>query len=809
MVYGHFDDDAREYVITRPDTPWPWINYLGTEDFFSIVSNAGGGYSFYKDARLRRLTRYRYNDVPLDSNGRFFYIKDGESVWNPGWRPARTPLDSYECRHGLGYTRISSARDGVSADLLLFVPPGADCEAQRLVVKNISTGPKTLDLFAVTEFCLWNALDDMTNFQRNLSTGEVEVEESVVYHRTEYRERRNHFAFYSVNASVEGFETDRERFTGLYGGFDRPDAVMRGCLPGTVASGWSPIAAFHLKLALKPGESRSLVFLLGYVENPDAEKWSKPGVINKARACALRARFDTDDKVQAAFKELSASWQGLLSRFNVSSGDPRLDRMVNVWNQYQCMTTYTMARSASYFESGIGRGIGFRDTSQDLLGCVHQIPQRARQRLLDVAATQFPDGGAYHQYQPLTRQGNRDVGGDFNDDPLWLILGVAGYIKETGDWGILDEAVPFDNDPGAPATMFEHLRRSFNHVVENLGPHQLPLIGHADWNDCLNLNCFSTDPNESFQTAVSRDGRTAESVMIAAMFILIGEDFVQICRRTGKEAAARDAASRIEAMRSAVLAHCWDGDWFLRAFDSFGQKVGSRENTDGQIYVEANAWCSMAAVGADKGYPLKALDAVKDRLGTKYGIVILDPPYREYHLELGEVSSYPPGYKENGGVFCHNNPWVMIAECVAGRADRAFDYYTRICPAYLEEVQELHRTEPYVYSQMVAGKAAPRHGEAKNSWLTGTAAWNFVAISQWILGVRPEFDGLRIEPCLPAGLREVELTRSFRGCRYRIRVRNSGKPGREHKVLVNGKPVQSNVIPPGAQDAEILVEVEA
>jgi len=808
MPYGHFDDGAREYVITRPDTPWPWINYLGTEDFFSIVSNAGGGYSFYRDARLRRITRYRYNDVPMDSNGRFFYIKDGEALWNPGWRPTRAPLDSYECRHGMGYTRILSRRGGVSSDLLVFVPVGADCEVQRLVLKNLSHDPKTLDVFALTEFCLWNAMDDMTNFQRNLSTAEVEVEASVVYHRTEYRERRDHYAFYSVNEPVEGFETDRERFTGRYDGFDRPEAVIEGRLAGTLASGWSPIAAFHLKVALQPGESRSLIFLLGYVENPHDQKWSKPGVIDKSRAAALRSKFDCDPKVDAAFRDLRAAWSDLLSRFSVSSGDARLDRMVNVWNQYQCMTTYNMARSASYFESGIGRGIGFRDTSQDLLGCVHQIPLRARQRLLDVAATQFPDGGAYHQYQPLTKQGNRDVGGDFNDDPLWLILGVAAYIKETGDWAILEEQIPFDGDSGKPATMFEHLRRSFNHVVENLGPHELPLIGHADWNDCLNLNCFSTDPNESFQTVVSRDGRTAESVMIAGMFVLIGEDFIQICRRTGRDSLANDAEAQVKAMHGAILAHGWDGDWFLRAYDSFGRKVGSRENTDGQIYVEANAWCSIAGVGADRGYPLKALDAVRERLGTKYGIVILDPPYRDYHLELGEVSSYPPGYKENGGVFCHNNPWVMIAECVAGRAEHAFDYYKRICPAYLDDEQELHKTEPYVYSQMVAGKAAPRHGEAKNSWLTGTAAWNFVAVSQWILGIRPEFDGLRVDPCLPPGIGEVHLTRGFRGCTYHIHVRNFGKTASGTKLLVNGSRVESNVIPPGAPGELIEVEVE-
>jgi cellobiose phosphorylase len=809
MTYGHFDDTTREYVITRPDTPWPWINYLGSEDFFSLVSNAGGGYSFYRDARLRRLTRYRYNEVPLDSNGRLFYVKDGDTVWNPGWRPTRTPLDSYECRHGMGYTRIRSGKLGIEADLQFFVPMGADCEVQRLFLKNTTRKRRSLQVFALTEFCLWNALDDMTNFQRNLSTGEVEVQGSAIYHLTEYRERRNHFAFYAVNSPVDGFDTDRESFTGRYAGYDRPETVSRGGCSGSLASGWSPVAAFQIDIDLAPGEGRSLAFVLGYVENPDSEKWTSPGIVNTTRARALMARFDTDAKVDAELSTLREYWADLLSRFAVASGDERLDRMVNIWNQYQCMVTCNMARSASYFESGIGRGIGFRDTSQDLLGCVHQVPLRVRERLFDVASTQHEDGGAWHQYQPLTKRGNADVGDGFNDDPLWLILGVAGYLKESGDWAFLEEKVPFDNDPANTATLFEHLSRSFSHVVNNLGPHGLPLIGRADWNDCLNLNCFSTDPNDSFQTTTSKDGRTAESVLIAGMFVLIGRDFVEICRRTGRQEAARAAEEHIRRMQLTILAHGWDGEWFLRAYDDFGHKVGSRECADGKIFIESNAFCAMAEIGREEGFAVRALDSVRERLDTRYGIVILDPPYSGYHLELGEISSYPPGYKENGGVFCHNNPWIMIAECIAGRPERAFEYYRKISPAYLEDIQELHKMEPYVYSQMIAGKGASRHGEAKNSWLTGTASWNFIAVSQWILGVRPDFDGLRIEPCLPPHLPAVEITRKFRGCVYRISVRNSGKGKAERRMLVDGKQVASTVVPPGAPGAEIAVMVEA
>jgi cellobiose phosphorylase len=809
MTYGRFDDAAREYVITRHDTPWPWINYLGTGDFFSLVSNAGGGYSFYRDARLRRLTRYRYNDVPADQNGRLFYVRDGQTIWNPGCRPTQTPLDAYECRHGMGYTRIRSRKNGVEAEVLFFVPVGADCEVQRVVLRNLGRTKKDLGLFSLTEFCLWNALDDMTNFQRNLSTGEVDVQGSAIYHLTEYRERRDHFSFYSVNVPPNAFETDRESFTGRCGGYATPQAVARGSLSGSKASGWSPVAAFQHDIVLAPGEEKSLVFLLGYVENPNAEKWSGPGVANTSRAAAMISRFDTDARVDAEFAALRAHWADLLSRYTLRSGDERLDRMVNTWNQYQCMVTFLMARSASFFESGIGRGIGFRDTSQDLLGCMHQVPDRARQRLFDVASTQRADGGAWHQYQPLTKRGNADVGDGFNDDPLWLILGVAAYVKETGDWAFLDTVVPFDNDPADAAPLFEHLKRSILHVLNNLGPHGLPLIGHADWNDCLNLNCFSTDPDESFQTTTSRDGRTAESVLIAGMFIVIGRDYVEICRRTGREADARDAERGIDAMRRSVIEHGWDGEWFVRAYDDAGRKVGSHECDDGRIFIESNAFCAMAGVGAETGMPVRALDSVRRHLDTPYGIVLLDPPYADYHMELGEISSYPPGYKENAGVFCHNNPWIMIAECMVGRPDRAFEYYRKISPAYLDHIQELHKMEPYVYSQMIAGKAAPRHGEAKNSWLTGTAAWNYVAVSQWILGVRPDFDGLRIQPCLPAELSTVEITRIFRGTTYRISIRSTGQARSEQRILVNGKPAASCVIPPGAPGTELRVLVEA
>lgn len=797
MKYGYFDDKEREYVITEPRTPWPWINYLGNKDFFSLISNTAGGYSFYKDAKFRRITRYRYNGVPMDAGGRYFYIKDGDTVWNPGWKPCKTHLDSYECRHGMNYTAITGEKDGVEAKALFFVPLDTHAELTRLTITNHSNKDKHLKLFSYQEWCLWNAATDMENFQRNFSTGEVEIDGSAIYHKTEYKERRDHYAFYWVNTPIDGFDTDRESFLGLYNGFDEPQAVTEGHPRNSVAHGWSPIASHYIEIDLKPGESRDFIFMLGYVENPKDEKWESKGVIDKRRARAMMERFNTVEKVDRAFAELRAYWDRLLSIFTLHSGDPRLDRMVNIWNQYQCMITFCFSRSASFFESGIGRGMGFRDSNQDLVGFVHQIPARARERIIDIASTQFADGGCYHQYQPLTKRGNNDIGGGFNDDPMWLVFGTVAYIKETGDFSILDEPVPFDNVAGTEVPLMEHLRVSFDHVINNLGPHGLPLIGRADWNDCLNLNCFSDDPNESFQTTENNsEGSKAESLMIAGQFVVCGRDYAALCCRLGLDAEADRAIRHVEAMEEAVKKYGWDGEWYLRAYDFFGRKVGSHENREGQIFIESQGWCSMGAIGLDEGMVKKALDAVKERLDCEHGIVLNQPAFTEYVKEYGEISTYPAGYKENAGIFAHNNPWVIIGETVIGRGDRAWEYYTKICPAYLEEKSDLHKVEPYVYCQMTAGKDAARPGEAKNSWLTGTAAWNWYAITQFILGIRPDYDGIRIDPCVPTSCEGFSVHRRFRGADFEITVSNPGHVSKGVASLsLNGIPLEENLIP--------------
>jgi cellobiose phosphorylase len=835
MRYGTFDDERREYVITRPDTPLPWINYLGCEAYFGLISNTAGGYSFHRDARLRRITRYRYNNTPLDCGGRYLYIRDeGDGAggvdrrrasskavplfWSPTWQPTRHPLDAYECRHGMGYTVIRSRLAGIECQIRYFVPLADNLEIWDLTVVNGRDGSAALSLFSAIEFCLWDAWDDATNYQRNYSVGEVEVADNVIYHKSEYRERRNHFAYLACSEPLAGFDTQREVFLGPYRGWDSPAAVESGRLSNSIAHGWQPIGAQHVRLQLDPGAQKRVIFILGYHENPSDDKFDPPGsqTINKQRVKPVISRYLPDKQVDVAFQSLQHYWEGLLDRLQVTTPDEHTNRMVNVWNAYQVMITFNLSRSASYFESGIGRGMGFRDSNQDLLGVVHLIPDRARQRVLDLAATQLPTGGAYHQYQPLTKRGNNDVGSGFNDDPLWLVLAVAAYVKETGDWGILDEAVPYDNKPGSEAVLYEHLQRSIQYTLDRLGPHGLPLIGRADWNDCLNLNCFSDQPGQSFQTTTNKEGRVAESVFIAGLFILAAAEMAELARRRQRHAEAEDLGRAAAQMERTVWASAWDGAWFRRAYDDAGRPVGSSECEEGQIYIEPQGMCVMAGLGvtdcqavSDHGRVRLALDSVAARLATPHGIVLHQPAYTRYHLHLGEISSYPPGYKENAGIFCHTNPWIMIAEAMIGRGDRAHDYYLRINPSAREAISEVHRCEPYVYAQMIAGRDAPTHGEAKNSWLTGTAAWNYVAITQWILGLRPTYDGLSGEPVIRASWDGYQAGRTFRGVRYAIRVERQG-PGNETNVEVDGRPVDGQVIPippAGTHPAQVQVLV--
>ncbi len=811
MRYGYFDDANREYVITRLDTPLPWINYLGMEDYFGLISNTAGGYSFYQDARLRRLTRYRYNNVPMDMGGRYIYLRDNLSgdFWSPTWMPTRTDIKDYSCRHGLGYTIIGSTYRDIRAEVRYFVPPGQNLEIWDLTLENRSDEERPLSVFSSVEFCLWDAQDDATNFQRNFNTGEVEVAGSVIFHKTEYRERRNHFAYFACSEPIAGFETQREAFLGPFRGWEDPRAVAEDATTDSVRVGWSPVGVHRLRETLQPGENKRIIYVLGYHENPPDEKFDPRGsqTINKRTVMAVIETYLQEENIDAAFAELHQAWDGLVGHLQVRTPNEHVDRMVNIWNAYQCMVTFNLSRSASYFESGIDRGMGFRDSNQDLLGFVQMVPDRARQRILDLAATQLESGGAFHQYQPLTKRGNEAVGSNFNDDPAWLVLAVSAYLKETGDWPVLDELVPYGNTPGTETPLLEHLTRCLQYIIGNIGPHGLPLIGRADWNDCLNLNTFSSQPGESFQTAGNGGGRVAESIVIAALFTLAASELAQITAHVGMTDEANRLQGLADGMAATTRRYGWDGAWFLRAYDHFSKPVGSTENEEGKIYIEPQGLCTMAGIGIKEGLAGRALKAVETHLATEHGIVLLQPPYQQYYLQMGEISSYPPGYKENGSVFCHTNPWIMIAEAQLGNGDRALDYYLRINPSKREVMSDLHRCEPYCYAQMIAGKDAGHFGEAKNSWLTGTAAWNFVAITQWILGLRPDYDGLRVEPVLPQGWSGFTATRLFRGVRYDIEVKRVG-PGNQVALAVEGEPVAGTLIPiPRADRVSVQVTV--
>jgi len=815
MRYGYFDDDRREYVITRPDTPVPWINYLGTDEHFGTVSNTAGGFSWHTDARLRRLTRYRYNNVPGDAGGRYLYLRDDATgeYWSPSWQPTKTPLDEYECRHGLSYTAIRSARSGIAAKTVYFVPRGENLEVWRVTVTNDRETVARLSLFSSVEFALWDAQDDATNYQRNYSTGEVEVVDGVIYHKTEYRERRDHFAYFACSAPVVGFDTQREAFLGPYRGFHEPLGVEHGELTNSIAHGWSPHGTHHARLTLAPGETREVIFLLGYWENPRDAKFEAPGVINKSLVRPVIEHWLQPEIVREAFADLKAYWDSLLGVLHVDTPDTDSNRMVNIWNAYQCLVTFNMSRSVSSYETGISRGMGFRDSCQDLLGAVQLAPERARERILDLAATQFASGGAYHQYQPLTKTGNDAIGSGFNDDPLWLVLGVAAYLKETGDTTILDEPVKFSDAGGA--TLYGHLERSVQYTLDRIGPHGLPLIGRADWNDCLNLNCFSETPGESFQTTENQPGGVAESVFIAGLFTLAAKELAAIAAYTGRSAEAEAYRADAEKMAVATAEHGWDGEWFLRAYDHFGNPVGSAKNAEGQIFLEPQGMCVMAGIGMVDPGPVtlaeQALASIRERLATPHGIMLLQPAFTTYRIELGEISSYPQGYKENASVFCHTNPWVMIAAAMMGDGDSAFDFYRRINPSAREQLGEVHRCEPYVYAQMIAGRDAPTHGEAKNSWLTGTAAWNFVAVTQWILGIRPEHDGLRVDPVIPSAWPGFTATRRFRGATYEIAVRRAGTLdtglAEGAGTRVNGQRIVDTLLPLANPGESVTVEV--
>lgn len=783
MKYGHFDNTNKEYVITDPKTPLPWINYLGADEFCGLISHSAGGYCFYKDPLLRRILRYRYNNIPLDMGGRYLYIRDNESedFWSTSWQPVRKPTTQYqyECRHGLGYTRISSEYAGISTSTLYFVPKNENTEVWVLDVTNKSDKVRNLSLFSFVEFCLFNALNDMTDYQFNLSIGLTQVKDSVIYHTTGYNfGMTDVFTYFACNKPLTGYETQRADFLGSYGSLMDPRAVIENKCNNSIARGWSPIGSHQVSLSLNPGQTERIIFVLGVAYQMGDEQ----STVNK---------YKTDAHIQEELNKLKAYWDQNLSAYQASTPDADVNTMVNIWNQYQCRTTFNWSRSASYYESGIGRGMGFRDSCQDVLGFVHMIPAEARVRLLDIASTQLEAGDAYHQYQPLTKKG---AGGGFSDDHLWLILATAQYIKESGDKDVLREDVPYNcGDSGVSGSLYEHLDKALDFTMNHCGLHDIPLMLNADWNDCLNLN---------------GDHQKAASVFTAELFVYASREMVQIADIMNDASGKAKYQRYVDEMCRRINEAAWDGKWFRRAWTEDGRVIGSASCEEGgQIYLLPQAWAVMANV-ADRERLTSSMDAVKERLATEHGIQLLQPGYRAFDNTIGSITMYPAGLKENGAIFCHPNPWAIIAEAILGRGDQAFEYYKAILPAAKNDISDIRKTEPYVYCQMIAGKEHTEFGEGKNSWLTGTAAWNLFAVTSYILGVRADYNGLQIDPAIPSSWDGFEVNRRFRNTTYHIQVKNPDHVSKGvKKITLDGKEIQGNIIPCQNDQQEHLVEV--
>lgn len=763
--YGYFDENKREFVITRPDTPLPWINYLGCQQYCALISNTAGGYSFWVDPLENRILRYRYNNIPSDRGGRYFYIRDNKSkdFWSASWQPVLKDLKKYkyECRHGLSYTKISTAYNSIKSESTFFVPLDENLEIMMVELTNESAKNRDLNLTSFVEFCLPNALEDMTNFQANLNVGETAYEKNTIYHLSKYRVHKGHFSYFAcANSKIKSFDSKRDDFLGPYGDLSAPLAVKKGEGSNNLSCGWAPVGSHCLNVKLKKGQKKTFIFILGTT-------------FSKKEAQKKIKKYSKKSEVTKAFNKLKDHWSHNLDKFQTLTPDNELNLMVNTWNQYQCRSTFNWSRSASYYESGIGRGMGFRDSNQDTLGFVYQIPDKVKERIIDLASTQFEEGDAHHQYSPLTKEG-RERG--YSDDHLWLIFSVTSYIKETGDIAFLNRVIPYNN--GKKGILLEHLEKAILFSYKNVGSHGLPLSGFADWNDCLNL---------------LGKNKKAESVMVAQMLVAAANDMVDLMEFVKNDKMAAKFKKVAKDMTARINKQAWDGAWYLRGYDDNSKTVGSKKNKEGKIFIETQGWGVISRV-ADDNKKIKLLESVKQHLATDHGIILQQPAYSDYHKELGDVSAYPPGLKENAGIFCHPNPWIVIAECMAQRGNEAFGYYKAILP--LAKDQATRRVEPYVYCQMVAGPDHPDFGEGKNSWLTGTAAWNFVAVSQYILGIKPDYKGLHLDPCIPCKWKSFKVKRKFRQATYDITFKNpTGVCSGIKSIEVDGKKISSSILP--------------
>ncbi len=775
MRYGSFDHENREYVISRPDTPTPWINYIGAGNYGGFVSQTGGGYSFDRDPKNKRILRYRYNAIPYDQPGRYVYIRDQKTgkYWSPTWSPTYTKLNHYECRHGLGYTVISSEHEKVKASITYFVPDNYQAlEVWVIKVRNLNGKPRKLQLFSYAEFSFYDAIKDQTNLDWCQQINQAEFKQQTIFWRSFMKNQG--YTFFTTNGKISSFDTDREKYVGPYRSLANPLCVENGQCSNSLAIRGNGVGGLCVEVDLKSHEEKEIIFILGTTDQPE-------------NILPLIKKYRKSENVGAALADLKKKMAEYLGRFQAKTPDDETNVMVNTWNQYQCKSTFNWSRFVSMYQLGINRGMGFRDTAQDTLGVMHTIPEEARHTLFKLLEIQYRDGHAAHQFYPLTgeveagdaAEGVKKAAKWYSDDHLWIILAVCAYIKETGDLNILPEKVSYLDDGKAP--VLEHLKAAIDFSVSHVGQHGLTLAGWADWDDTLNLDTGKG---------------SAESVWSTMLLGVALLDMVALCRALKKEDLVKKYSALHKHFLKIVNSKAgWDGKWYLRAYTDEGKKVGSHLNEKAKIYLLMQSWAVMSGF-ATNHRAKTALASAHKYLNTKYGLVLIWPAYDHFDWKIGGTTTYPPGAKENGGIFLQTNPWQMIAQTMMGNGDLAYQYYRQILPSLKNDIAEVYEIEPYVYCQNILGKEHPQFGLGRNSWLTGTATWAMVAIKQYILGIRPDYHGLIIDPCIPSFWKGFEVKRVFRGCTYFITVRNPrGTNKGIRSLMVDGKKIMGNQVP--------------
>ncbi len=782
MQFGHFDDQNKEYVIDRPDTPRSWSNYLGDTEYGAIITNNAGGYSFFQSAAQGRFMRMRFNSIPMDQPGRYLYLRDQESddFWSSSWQPVGKSLKEYktECRHGTAYSRINSEYNQIKSEALYFVPLGRHFEIWKYKITNQGDRKRSLRLFTFVEYANhWHIWNDFINLQYSQSILNMKVIDGIIDHGINVLlpdedeegggDDKNHHTFLGVaGAEISGYDTDREIFLGRYGSYHNPEVIVNGECTNSLAVADNGCGVLQIDVELAPGESKELAVIMGI------------GKAVKEGKAAIQ-EFSDLNKIDSEFEKLKGYWHHRLEGMTVQTPDHEFDSMTNMWTPFNCLMTYSWSRAASLVYSGERDGLGYRDTVQDMLGVLHTIPEEAGERLELMITGQVASGGAMPVVKPFDHHPGKEIPPEKeafrSDDCMWLFYTIPAYVKETGNLDFYTKVLPYADE--GEDTILGHMKRAIEFSMHHSGAHGLPCGLYADWNDCLEL------------------GHEGETVFVALQLRYAFKIYIEICKKLQISKEIEWAESHLKVLDENLEAHAWTGEWYLRAFKDDGTKFGTQNDEEGAIWLNPQSW----AVLSEHATPVrseKIMDQVHEKLATKHGIMILDPPYEKADHHVVKAVLFNPGMKENAAIFCHTQGWAIIAETLLGRGDRAYQYYRSFMPAAYNEKAEVREIEPYVYCQYTHSKHSPRSGASRLPWLSGTASWSYFTATQYIMGIQPDYEGLVIDPCVPSEWTSFEATRRFRGKTIHVEFDNpkSVQKGIQAMTL-NGKSIEGNFIP--------------